>query len=91
VVCCYPHVEPLLGRAIEHASRALALSYPRGYWFARTAMGADNLTRRFKGNSFRTFVHAPTLMERLIRGAGFTLASRRRTWIWSIDVFVRSR
>ncbi len=89
VVCCYPHVEPLLSGAIEHATRALALSYPRGSWFARAVMGADNLKRKLKGNPFRTFVHSPTLMERMIRHAGFTLASRRRTWIWSIDVFVR--
>jgi len=90
VVCCYPHVEPLLGRAMEHATRALALSYPRGSLFARVAMGADNLKRRLTGNPFRTFVHSPALMERMIRRGGFTLSSRRRTWIWSIDVFVRS-
>jgi 2-polyprenyl-3-methyl-5-hydroxy-6-metoxy-1,4-benzoquinol methylase len=89
VVCCYPHVEPLLSGAIEHATRALALSYPRESWFARAVMGADNLKRKLKGNPFRTFVHSPTLMEAMIRHAGFTLAIRRRTWIWSIDVFVR--
>jgi SAM-dependent methyltransferase len=89
VVCCYPHVESLLGRAMEHATRALALSYPRGSWFARVAMGADNLKRQIQGNPFRTFVHSPTAMERMIRRGGFTLSSRRRTWIWSIDVFVR--
>lgn len=89
VVCCYPHVEPLLARAIEHATHALALAYPRGAWYSRAAMGADNIKRRLTGNSFRTFVHSPTLMERMIRGAGFTLSSRRRTWLWSIDVFVR--
>jgi SAM-dependent methyltransferase len=89
VVCCYPHVEPLLARATEHATRALALSYPRGVWYARAAMGADNIKRRLTGNPFRTFVHSPPLVERMIRGAGFTLSSRRRTWMWSIDVFVR--
>jgi magnesium-protoporphyrin O-methyltransferase len=89
VVCCYPHVEPLLSGAIDHATRALALSYPRGSWFARAVMGADNLKRKLKGNPFRTFMHSPTLMERMLHHAGFTLTSRRRTWIWSIDVFVR--
>ena len=90
VVCCYPHVEPLINRAMEHTTRALALSYPRGSWFARAAMGADNLKRQLTGNPFRTFLHSPALMERMIRRGGFTLSSRRRTWIWSIDVFVRS-
>jgi magnesium-protoporphyrin O-methyltransferase len=89
VVCCYARVEPLLARATEHATRALALSYPRGTWFARAVMGADNLKRRLTGNTFRTFVHAPALMERIILNAGFALSSRRRTWVWSSDVFVR--
>jgi magnesium-protoporphyrin O-methyltransferase len=89
VVCCYPHVEPLLRGALAHATRALALSYPRGAWHARVVMGADNLKRRIKGNPFRTLVHSPDHMERMIGDAGFTLASRRRTWIWSIDVFTR--
>lgn len=89
VVCCYPHVEPLLARAMEHATHAFALSYPRGVWYARAAMGADNIKRRLSGNPFRTFVHSSTHMERMIHSAGFSLCSRRRTWIWSIDVFVR--
>jgi SAM-dependent methyltransferase len=91
VVCCYPDLEPLLARSAEHATRALALSYPRAAWYARAAMGADNLKRRFTRNSFRTFVHPPARIERLIRDAGFRLASRRETWIWSMDVFVRDR
>ena len=89
VVCCYPHVEPLLGRAMDHSTRALALSYPRGSWLARAVMGVDNLKRRLQGNPFRTFMHSPALVERMIRRGGFTLSSRRRTWLWSIDVFVR--
>ena len=82
VVCCYPHVEPLLARAMEHATRALALAYPRSVWYARAALGADNIKRRLNGNPFRTFVHSPSLMERMIREAGFTLSNRRRTWLW---------
>jgi magnesium-protoporphyrin O-methyltransferase len=89
VVCCYPYVEPLLAGAIEHASRALALSYPRDVWYARAVVAADNLKRRLKGNPFRTFSHPQTTMEQLIRRAGFILSSRRRTWLWSIDVYVR--
>jgi magnesium-protoporphyrin O-methyltransferase len=89
VVCCYPYLEPLLARAIEHASRTLALSYPREVWYARIVIAADNLKRRLTGNPFRTFAHPQATIERLIREAGFILSSRRRSWIWSIDVYVR--
>jgi magnesium-protoporphyrin O-methyltransferase len=89
VVCCYPDVEPLLTSALEHAARTLALSYPRGIWYVRAVIAFDNLRRRIAGNAFRTCVHSPVLMERMIREAGLTLASRRATWMWSVDVFAR--
>ena len=89
VVCCYPDVEPLLTSALEHAARTLALSYPRGIWYVHLVMAVDNLRRRIAGNTFRTFVHAPASIEHLIRDAGFRLSGRRRTWMWSVDVFVR--
>ena len=90
VVCCYPFVERLLGPAAGHAERAIALSYPRDVWYVRAVLEFDNLRRRLTGNSFRTFVHSPALMERLILGAGFSLSSRRTTWTWTADVFVRT-
>jgi magnesium-protoporphyrin O-methyltransferase len=89
VVCCYPDIEPLLDAAFAHAERALALSYPRGSWFARAAMGLDNLKRRMTGNTFRTVVHSPRDMEQRIRAAGFRLVFRRTTWIWAADIYAR--
>jgi SAM-dependent methyltransferase len=46
VVCCYPHYEPLLQQAANHATDWLALSYPRDMWLARAAMGFENTQRR---------------------------------------------
>ena len=89
VVCCYPSYEPLLERAVACAERAFALSYPRGVWYVRLAFMAENIQRRLTRNPFRTFVHPPTRLERVIRHAGFALASRRKTWMWSIDVYTR--
>ena len=89
VVCCYPHYEPLLQEATNHATDCLALSYPRNIWLARAAMGLENARRRRKRNPFRSFVHSAEAMERVVRQAGFDLVSRRRTWMWSIDVYQR--
>lgn len=90
VVCCYPFVERLLVSAVGHARRAIALSYPRDLWYIRAVLEFDNLRRRLTGNSFQTFVHSPALIERIILGAGFRLSSRRTTWTWAADVFVRT-
>ena len=89
VVCCYPSSEPLLDAAVRHADRYLALSYPRDVWYVRLGMRIENAQRWLTRNSFRTFVHSPSQIDRLIRGAGFALSSRRETWMWSVDVYVR--
>ena len=89
VVCCYPSYGPLLDAAIRHTGRCLALSYPRDVWYVRLGVGLENGQRRLANNPFRTFVHPVASMEQMIRAAGFDLSSRRETWMWSIDVYIR--
>ena len=89
VVCCYPFYEPLLEQALQLAEHGVAFSYPRDRWFVRLGIWLENALRRRRGNPFRTFVHPPLEMTRMIERAGFTLASRRRTLSWSSDVFVK--
>ena len=91
VVCCYPSYGPLLDAAIRHADHCLALSYPRDVWYVRLGVRLENGQRRLTKNSFRTFVHPAARMEQMIRAAGFELSSRRETWMWSVDVYTRSR
>jgi tRNA1(Val) A37 N6-methylase TrmN6 len=89
VVCCYPFYRPLLEQALRRAERGFALSYPRDRWYVRLGVWLENALRRRRGNSFRTFVHRPSEMTRMIERAGFELASQRRTLSWSADVFVK--
>ena len=89
VVCCYPSCEQLLGAAVGHAERCLALSYPRDVWYVHLGMMLDNGGRWLARNPFRTFVHPIAEIEQTIKQAGFRLSSRRETWVWSADVYVR--
>ena len=89
VVCCYPHYEPLLAAAASRARRGLAMSYPRDVWFVRLVLAVENAVCALTGEAFRSFVHPPPKMEQLVRSHGFTLASRRKTWAWSADVYVK--
>jgi magnesium-protoporphyrin O-methyltransferase len=88
VVCCYPAYEPMLHEAARHAMHGLALSYPRDRWFVRSGMWLEN-ARRARKSGFRTFVHPPAKMRQVIERAGFKLARRRSTLVWTVDVFVR--
>jgi SAM-dependent methyltransferase len=90
VVCCYPSCEQLLDAAAAHADRCLALSYPRDVWYVRAGMALENGQRRLARNPFRTFVHPVDLIEDIITRAGFRLSSRRESWMWSADVYVRA-
>jgi SAM-dependent methyltransferase len=89
VICCYPSYESMLGLSLARADHCLAISYPRDAWYVRLGMALENLQRRLLGNSFRAFVHPVPMLEELIRRAGFTLASRRQTWMWSADVYTK--
>jgi SAM-dependent methyltransferase len=89
VVCCYPSCQQLLGAALARAERCLALSYPREVWYVQVGMALENGLRRLSRNSFRTFLHSAAMIEETISRAGFTLSSRRETWMWSADVYVR--
>jgi SAM-dependent methyltransferase len=88
VVCCYPLYEQLLSQAVRHADRGFAFSYPRDRWYIRAGMRLENVLRR-RRNSFQTFVHPEAKMRELIARAGFDLVSERRTFVWSVDVFIR--
>jgi SAM-dependent methyltransferase len=88
VVCCYPSYE-LLNEALRHSERCIALSYPRDVWFVRAGVALENGGRRLKRNPFRTFVHSAGGMGEVIAQAGFELVSRRHTFAWAADVYMR--
>ena len=86
VVCCYPAYEPLLTAALDHASHAVGLSYPRDRWYVSRVMALENGLRRLRGGAFRTFVHSRASMIALLTTRGFRLVGRRTTIAWSVDV-----
>src|ERR1043166_229993 len=89
VVCCYPDMEPLVRLSAERCRRLYGLSYPRDRWPVRATVATENVFRRMFGNPFRSFVHSPAAMDRLITGLGFTLLSSVRTFAWEIAVYRR--
>lgn len=89
VVCCYPYYEPLLDQALRHAEHGFAFSYPRDRWYVRATVWFENAQRRWRTNSFRTFVHPVARMRQIIERAGFERVSHRGTIAWSVDVFVK--
>ena len=89
VVCCYPDMEPLVRLSAERCRRLYGLSYPRYRWPVRAVISIENAFRRLLRNPFRSFVHSPVVMDRLLTALGFTLRSKVRTFAWEIVVYAR--
>lgn len=89
VICCYPSVERLIAASTPKAGRWYALSYPRNRWFVRLGVHLENLLRKLQSNTFRTFVHDPPFIEKLILSAGFVLHSRSQTATWQMALYQR--
>jgi magnesium-protoporphyrin O-methyltransferase len=89
VVCCYPDMEPLVRLSAERCRRLYGLSYPRYRWPVRAVVSTENAFRRLFRNPFRSFVHSPVVMDRLLTTLGFTLQSKVRTFAWEVVVYER--
>jgi magnesium-protoporphyrin O-methyltransferase len=89
VVCCYPDAEALLKAAATRTRQLLAFTYPRDRWYVRVATSFQNLMRRMRGSTFRTFVHFPQQMSSVLERAGFVRDSTHGTLVWMVDIYRR--
>jgi magnesium-protoporphyrin O-methyltransferase len=89
VVCCYPAYSPLLEAALAHSGRVFAFAYPHDRWDVRLVIGGENLFRQWTRQAFRAYVHPEPAMSALIASRGFRRVSRKKTFVWSVDVYVR--
>lgn len=89
VVCCYPDYRALLAAAAAKSRRLLALSYPRDRWHVRLVIAVENLARRLARNAFRTFVHPPHEMHRVLETAGYRPVREHTGFVWRVMLFER--
>jgi hypothetical protein len=90
VVCCTPDGIELAGLAAGLAQRTLALSFPRGVWWARAAFAAANVVFRIRYRRFRIFVHPPEELRAAVERHGLELASTRDGPLFRIAAFERA-
>jgi magnesium-protoporphyrin O-methyltransferase len=91
VVCCYPDYEQLMEQSLSKARRWYGISYPRDWWYVQLDTVWSNFRRRRKGNPFRTYVHPPAEIERLIQAHDFQLVFKKDTPIWRTALYERRR
>jgi magnesium-protoporphyrin O-methyltransferase len=89
VVCCYPDAQALLGRAAEHANRAIGLVYPRETWWNRVAARLLAVWGRLTHDPIRWHLHPTAESDALLDRAGFERHEVRRELIWHIALYRR--
>jgi len=90
VVCCYPAYEALLDAALAHSRRVFAYAYPQDRWDVRLVVAGENGFQALTRRAFRAYVHSEPAMSALIASRGFRRVSRRKTFVWCADVYVRN-
>jgi Methyltransferase domain len=89
VVCCYPDMPALLGRAAERANRGIGLVYPRVTWWTRFASRAIAAWGRVTRDPTRWHLHPAAEIDALLARAGFDRHDVRRELIWQIALYRR--
>ena len=89
VICCYPDMERLVALSADKTRRLLGAVYPRESWWLRVALGGVNIVNRIRRCPFRTYLHPPIAIDRVLRAHGLERRSFRRTVAWEIAVYSR--
>lgn len=89
VICCYDDMDNLVRLSAARARRFYGLVYPRSTWWTSLGIKLENLFYQITGNPYRAFVHPTQAVERLVRQAGLTPHSYRKTPFWQVVVYAR--
>ena len=90
VICCYPNMDVLLGRAAEKTRRLLGAVYPRDVWWVRVALAWTNGLQRLRRSTFRLYLHSPAAIDARLRRAGLIRSALHRTIFWEIARYERA-
>lgn len=89
VVCCYPFVDALVGRAAERTRRRLGIILPPDNRLARLVVGVENLWHRLTRSEYRAYVHSHARVTAAARAAGLAPAGASAVGLWRLLVFER--
>lgn len=89
VVCCYPDVESLVGRAAERTRRRLALTLPPDIWIARVVIRLLNVWEWATRSNLRIHAHPHATVIEAAARAGLVPRESRQVGSWRLLVFER--
>ena len=91
VLCCYPDYKALLGAVLEKSNQAIALTFPMGGLISKGIAQFMKIYMYFKKNPFRTYIHSPGEIERLIQSRGFYAAHKKISFPWHVQIYIKEK
>lgn len=89
VICCYPDLDSLLGKAATRASNLLAISYPIDRWYTRTVVAVINAGLTLFGSGYHPYVHRQEDIDEIAANAGLKPAATVRHTFWRHQLYER--
>lgn len=89
VICCYPDADALVGRSAHKTARLYAFTVPRDRWSVRAALWFGRAVLALIRCGFRSYVHDPVAVDRVLRDAGFERVFEDDTFVWLTRVYMR--
>jgi magnesium-protoporphyrin O-methyltransferase len=89
VICCYDELEPLVKLSCEKTVKHYGVIYPRDSWWAKAAIGFENLMRKIKGNTFRVFIYSTEEVDSLIKEQGLRRVFYKSMMVWQVVIYSR--
>lgn len=90
VVCCYPHMEALVGVAADATRRRLGMVLPRDDAWLRAGVGISNGWTALRGNPFRVHLHRTADVLRIATAGGLVPVANHRGRFWQTLILERS-
>lgn len=90
VLCCYPHMPPLVRASARRARRSYGVIYPRSTWWMRAAAAVyDALAPAGGPTSGPGYIHAERAVDAEVRSEGFSPVVVDATFFWRIALYRR--
>jgi magnesium-protoporphyrin O-methyltransferase len=89
VICCYHDMPALVAGSAARARSLYGAVYPRRVWWTVAGVAVFNLAMRVRRSPFRSYVHPPREIERVLATSGLRLHAARQTVIWRVAVYAR--
>ena len=86
VLCCYPDMPSLAGKAAAHAKRVIGLVWPRDAWWTGIGIWAVNIGERLSKTPVMQSYHRVADVDLVIGEHGLTLHGSRNAGFWHARV-----